>query len=288
MSARILIVEDDPNIAELIGIYLKAEGYETHTAADGLKALEMYRRLGPDLLILDLNLPDLDGREVCRRIRAAGGGLPIIMLTARDSREDKIAGLDDGADDYVVKPFDPLELTARVRAHLRRAGAPAGAAGAAGTGPAVVPNRSGRCAGAEKPLAAHTPAIPPDRESGSAAVTPKPNGDTLANFLPAFNTQAVASAGDLVVDITTFTATCRGCPLELTRRELQLLHYLISHPEQVFSRDQLLDAVWGYDYAGETRTVDMHIRRLREKLAPHGADKFIKTVYGVGYKFSRR
>lgn len=281
-------MEDDPNIAELVSIYLQAGGYETHTATGGPQALEMYRQLSPDLIILDLNLPGLDGREVCRRIRAAGGGLPIIMLTARDSREDKIAGLDDGADDYVVKPFDPLELTARVRARLRRAGVPAGAAGAAGAGAAVAPVLSGWCAGTEKPVAAHMPAIPPDREGGSAAVTTKPNGETLANVLPAVNTQAVARAGDLVVDIATFTATCRGCPLELTRRELQLLHHLLTHPEQVFSRDQLLDAVWGYDYAGETRTVDMHIRRLREKLAPHGADKYIKTVYGVGYKFSRR
>lgn len=271
MTARILIVEDDPNIAELVSIYLNAGGYETHTATDGLRALEMYRQLGPDLIILDLSLPGLDGREVCRRIRAAGGGLPIIMLTARDGREDKIAGLDDGADDYVVKPFDPLELAARVRARLRRAGVLAGAAGAAG---------------AEKPVGVHMPAIAAEREGDSAAVPAGPNRETLTSGLPAGSTRA--QAGDLVVDSATFTATCRGCPVELTRRELQLLHHLLSHPEQVFSRDQLLDAVWGYDYAGETRTVDMHIRRLREKLAPHGAAKYIKTVYGVGYKFSLR
>jgi DNA-binding response OmpR family regulator len=226
MPARILVVDDEPHIVELVRYNLVREGFDVVTAADGGEALARARDARPDLIILDIMLPSVDGLEVCRRIRRESA-VPIIMLTARDGEVERVGGLESGADDYVTKPFSPRELVARVRAILRRTAAPA------------------------------------------APAAPGP-----------------LRAGALVLDPATHEVTLRGRPVDLTAKEFELLRLLMSHPNRVFTRDFLLERIWGYDYYGSTRTVDMHISRLREKIEDDPvAPTYIVTVRGVGYKF---
>ncbi len=223
-ATKILIVDDDPNICELIELYLHKEGYETKKAHDGKEALRLFATFAPGLVLLDLMLPEMDGYQVCTELRKTSN-VPVIMLTARGETIDKVLGLTLGADDYVVKPFDPQELLARVKAVLRRF---------------------------EKP--------------GEAAESGQVTFDNL------------------VINPDTYTALYRGQALELPPKEFELLYYFASHPGRVFTRDQLLDKIWGYDFVGDTRTVDVHIKRLREKM-PQKESWSIKTVWGVGYKF---
>ena len=222
---RILIADDDVNIAELISLYLMKEGYETKRAADGREALRMVPIFDPDLIILDIMMPEMDGYEVCREVRK-NNSTPIIMLTAKGETFDKVLGLELGADDYMVKPFDTKELVARVKAVLRRLDA-------------------------------------------------KENNAKKINF------------ENLMINLSNYSVAYMDENVEMPPKELELLFYLASHPNQVFTREQLLNQIWGYEYYGDTRTVDVHIKRIREKL---GNDEdhpkwSIKTVWGVGYKF---
>jgi len=229
MATRILIVDDEPPIIDVLEYNLKKANYEVIVARDGQEALEKARRQRPDLVILDLMLPKLDGLEVCRALRREGD-LPIIMLTAKDEEIDRVVGLELGADDYVVKPFSVRELLARVKTVLRRSG--------------------------PKPL-----------EIESEAVS------------------EVLQVGDLRLDAARHEVQLDQTELELTSLEFDLLHVLMAHADRVLTREQLLDQVWGYDYYGDTRTVDTAVKRLRAKLrrlAPDG--EFIVTVRGVGYK----
>ncbi|MDQ7828705.1 MAG: response regulator transcription factor [Armatimonadota bacterium] len=223
--ARILVVDDEPHIVELVRYNLEREGFEVLTAGDGREALRQVGEGAPDLVILDLMLPEVDGFEVCRQIRGTSA-VPILMLTARGRELDRIAGFELGADDYVTKPFSPRELVARVRAILRRAGR--------------------ELLGAQAPL----------------------------------------QADGLRLDPATREVSLHGRPVELTAKEFDLLALLMRHPNRVFTRDFLLEHLWGHDYFGSTRTVDMHISRLREKIEDDpAAPTFIQTVRGVGYKF---
>jgi DNA-binding response OmpR family regulator len=227
-GGRILVVDDEPHIVELVRYNLAQEGFEVSVAHDGHDALERARAHTPDLIILDLMLPYVDGREICRQLRRESS-VPILMLTAKDSERDRVLGLELGADDYVTKPFSPRELVARVRAILRRAG---GEAGRTSAGP--------------------------------------------------------LSAGGLVLDARTHEVRLHDRPVDLTTKEFDLLRLLMSHPNQVFTRDFLLEHIWGYEYFGTTRTVDMHISRLREKIEDDpNAPTYIVTVRGVGYKFKK-
>lgn len=220
----ILLVDDEPHIIELAGLYLKQDGFQVISAGDGLEALERVERDQPALMVLDLMLPRLDGWEVCKRIRSASD-LPILMLTARDDDIDKIVGLELGADDYLTKPFNPRELVARVRAILRR----------------TEPRRP-------------TPEEKPYR------------------------------LGNLMVDTAGRRVTVDGRPVDLRAKEFDLLLVLVENPGIVFSREKLLDVVWGFDFYGQTRTVDVHIAHLRHKLA--GCTCEIETVWGVGYRLN--
>ncbi len=224
MPTKILVIEDDTNIAELLRLYLTKEGFEVSLAPDGGKGITEFERFAPDLVLLDLMLPVMDGWEVCREIRSTSK-TPIIMLTAKGETVDKVTGLEMGADDYVVKPFEIKELLARIRAVLRRYG-PEDAAG-------------------EKKLVF----------------------DKLVINMEAF---------ELVVD---------GKRVEAPPKEMELLYHLASNPNRVYTRNQLLDEVWGFDYFGDSRTVDVHIKRLREKLENVSPQWSLKTVWGVGYKF---
>ena len=224
---KILIVDDDPNISELISLYLVKEFFEPRTCEDGQAALDLFRSWKPDLILLDLMLPVIDGYQVCREIRKTSQ-TPIIMMSAKGEVFDKVLGLELGADDYVIKPFDTKELVARIKAVLRRA-------------------------------ANH-------QESAPAA------------------TENIVQLPDLTVDKNNYIVTLYGAALALPPKELELLYFLASSPNQVFTRDQLLDRVWGYDYGGDSRTVDVHIKRLREKLGDHEAWS-LHTVWGVGYRF---
>lgn len=222
MKARILVVDDEPNIRDVVDQYLRREGYDTIVAGDGEEGLAL--AADADLVILDLMLPRLDGLEVCRQIRASRD-VPIIMLTARSEEVDKLVGLGVGADDYVTKPFSPRELVARVGAVLRRA--------------------QGRSR------------LPGD----------------------------VVQVGSLRINPTLRTVERNGTTVDLTAREFDLLFFLASHPGQVFTREQLLDQVWDFHFPGDTSTVTVHIRRLREKVEPDPVrPQYIKTVWGVGYK----
>lgn len=220
--ATILVVDDERHIIELAEMYLAREGYTVLRAIDGEEALYAIQRERPDLVVLDIMLPKLDGWEVCRRLRAAGDETPIIMLTARDDDVDKVVGLELGADDYVTKPFNPRELVARVKAVLRRI------------------------------------------EGGAAAQRP-------------------VTVGDVYIDPARREVTVDGEPVQLRTKEFDLLAHLARHVGLVLSRDQLLNAVWGYDFLGETRTIDVHIAHLRDKLK-HSQQVQIETVWGVGYK----
>lgn len=228
---KILIVDDDNNIAELISLYLTKECFETLIVNDGESALTAFLRFKPNLVLLDLMLPGIDGYQVCREIRR-DSNTPIIMLSAKGEIFDKVLGLELGADDYMIKPFDSKELVARVKAVLRR----------------------------------YTPAvsIPEEKPSGEYVEYP-----------------------DLVINLTNYSVKYLGKPVDMPPKELELLYFLATSPNQVFTREQLLDHIWGYEYIGDTRTVDVHIKRLREKIHDH--EKWsIGTVWGVGYKFETR
>ncbi len=224
--AKVLIVDDEPNIREVVGLYLRRDGHTVVSATDGEEALEVFRESEPDLVVLDLMLPKMSGLEVCRRMRA-DRRVPLIMLTARGEEEERIVGLSLGADDYVVKPFSPRELAARVAAVLRRV------------------------------------------EESSGDVD-----------------QKVLSFDGLRIDPNTREILVRGEPATLTAREFDLLHHLASSPGRVYTRDQLMELVWGYTFSADTSTVTVHVRRLREKVEPDPArPRYLQTVWGVGYKF---
>ena len=225
---KILIVDDDENIAELISLYLNKEMYDTKIAADGEGALTSFREYKPDLILLDIMLPGIDGYQVCREIRK-DSQTPIIMLSAKGEVFDKVLGLELGADDYMEKPFDSKELVARVKAVLRR-----------------------------------YHAVPED--------------------MPGADKVQVVTLPDLEINMTNYSVTCFGARIEMPPKELELLYYLASAPNRVFTREQLLDHIWGYEYVGDTRTVDVHIKRIREKIGDHSAWA-IATIWGVGYKF---
>ena len=228
---RILIVDDDYNIAELISLYLTKECFETKIVGDGEEALRVFPEFQPNLILLDLMLPGIDGYQVCRELRSTSQ-VPIIMLSAKGEIFDKVLGLELGADDYMIKPFDSKELVARVKAVLRR-----------------------------YQLPVQMPASSVTEQHGNFVEYP-----------------------DLIVNLTNYSVIYNGHSIELPPKELELLYFLASSPNQVFTREQLLDHIWGYEYIGDTRTVDVHIKRLREKIK--GNDKWaLTTVRGIGYKF---
>ena len=224
---KILVVDDDPNICELLRLYIEKEGYDVSIAGDGQKAVEMFNKVSPDLVILDIMLPILDGWQVCREIRKISE-CPIIMVTAKGETFDKILGLELGADDYVVKPFEAKEVVARIKAVLRRT---------------------------------------------SSDIKTNPEIEKCVKF------------DNLSVDLTTYELKIKGVKVEAPPKEMELLYHLASNPNKVFTRDQLLNQVWGYDYYGDSRTVDVHVKRLREKLEGVSERWSLKTVWGVGYKF---
>ena len=243
MGRKILVVDDEAVLVETIAYNLEQAGYQVTTAADGVSALEVAHRESPDLIILDIMLPEMDGLEVCRQLRREGNttATPIIMLTAKGDEIDKVVGLEVGADDYVTKPFGRRELLARVRALLRRAY--------------------------------------PAQEDGNAQNAP---GETSPSQRPGRE----LLAGPLRIDLAGRRVICRGKELELQPKQFDLLTYLARNRGTVLTRDQLLQNVWGYDYVGDTRTVDVHVRWLREKLEEDPANpKLIQTVRGVGYCF---
>ena len=227
---KILIVDDDVNIAELIDLYLTKECFQTMMVHDGEEALKVFDTFQPNLILLDLMLPGIDGYQVCREIRAKSN-TPIIMLSAKGEIFDKVLGLELGADDYVIKPFDSKELVARVKAVLRR--------------------------------------YQPAKQE-----TPGPKAK-------------IVEYPDLIINQTNYSVLYRGQPVDMPPKELELLYFLASSPNQVFTREQLLDHIWGYEYIGDTRTVDVHIKRLREKIKDH-ASWGLATVWGIGYKFEVR
>ncbi len=224
MSQKVLVVEDDINIAELLRLYLQKDGFEVSHAADGGKAVEMAREIQPDLVLLDIMLPVMDGWQVCRELRKTMK-MPIIMLTAKGETEDKVSGLEMGADDYIVKPFEVKELLARVHAVLRRTG-----------------------------------------DDG------KPKSKKL-------------TFDKLVINLDSYELIVDGKKIDTPPKEMELLYHLAATPNRVYTRNQLLDEVWGFDYFGDSRTVDVHIKRLREKLEGVSDKWTLKTVWGVGYKF---
>jgi DNA-binding response OmpR family regulator len=227
---KILIVDDDTNIAELISLYLTKECFQCEIAEDGETALKKHEEFHPDLILLDIMLPGMDGYDVCREIRKQYA-TPIIMLSAKGEVFDKVLGLELGADDYIIKPFDTKEMVARVKAVLRR----------------------------------YQPGITGEQKKS------KDEGD-------------VVRYTDLVISLSNYSVTYKGRPVEMPPKELELLYFLATHPNQVFTREQLLDRIWGYEYIGETRTVDVHIKRLRAKIKDH-AEWALATVWGIGYKF---
>ena len=224
MAVSVLIVEDDRNIAELLQIYLEKEGYATALALDGNQGLAKFRQENPDLVLLDVMMPGMDGWTLCKTIRAESR-TPIIMLTAKSETDDKVAGLKSGADDYITKPFEMKEVLARIEAVLRRSDA--------------------------------TPATPARR----------------------------LTFDKLTIDMDAFELTVDGKKVDTPPKEMELLFYLASTPNRVYTRNQLLDEVWGFDYFGDSRTVDVHVKRLREKLEGVSDAWSLKTVWGVGYKF---
>ena len=225
---KILIVDDDENIAELISLYLTKECFETQIVYDGESALTTFETFKPNLILLDLMLPGIDGYQVCREIRSSSS-TPIIMLSAKGEVFDKVLGLELGADDYMEKPFDTKELVARVKAVLRRF-------------------KSGA-------------AVPEETVSAKKVEYP-----------------------ELTINLTNYSVLYKGNIVEMPPKELELLYFLASSPNQVFTREQLLDQIWGYEYSVDTRTVDVHIKRLREKISDHTSWR-LSTVWGIGYKF---
>lgn len=248
----ILIIEDEANITEVLRLYLEQANFTVLSAGDGVAGLEMHAREHPDLVILDLMLPALDGMEVCRRIRA-WADTPILMLTARQAEDDRITGLELGADDYLVKPFSPREVVSRVKAILRRT--------------------------------SHGSAALSDQAS-----TPGSRNMTIGNSTSRNNVtpEETLRFGKLSINIPARGVHVDGQSVSLTAKEFDLLVTLTSSPERVFTRETLLDKIWGYTFLGDGRTVDVHIGTLRKKLEAAGLDaaNFIKTVWGVGYKFA--
>lgn len=231
MAKRILVVDDEPSITKLVSFNLEKAGYDVDTASDGQAALEKVQNTHPDLIVLDLMLPKVDGLEVCKRLRQENNHIPVIMLTAKDEELDRVLGLELGADDYVTKPFSPRELVARVKAVLRRS------------------------------------AIKDALEQGGERQKP-------------------LVIGDLVIDVEGYESYVQGKRLELTPKEFELLVYMATHRGRVLSRDQLLNAVWNYDFVGDSRIVDVHVSHLRDKIEPDTRRPlYIKTVRGIGYKF---
>jgi len=228
--AKILVVDDDNNICELLKLYLETDGYTVFTAHDGEAAVEQFKNKTPDLVMLDIMLPKMDGWQVCREIRKLSS-TPIIMLTAKGEVFDKVLGLELGADDYVVKPFDAKEVMARVKAVLRRTKG--------------------------------------EHEAGE-------------------NEKRVVVYDNLEINITNYEMKVRGVPVDTPPKELELIYHFASNPNRVFTRDQLLDEVWGFEYYGDSRTVDVHVKRLREKLEGVSDKWTLKTVWGVGYKFETK
>jgi len=222
-KTSVLVVDDDVNICELIRLYLEKEGFEVLAVHNGKSAMDVFADSAPNIVILDIMLPGMDGWQVCREIRKISN-IPIIMLTAKGETFDKVLGLELGADDYIVKPFDPKELVARVKAVLRR--------------------------------------------------YERTNFDVKEVVFP-----------NLVINKSTYVVKLNGKEIDLPPKELELLYFLASNPNKVFTREQLLENVWGYDFYGDSRTVDVHIKRLREKLDQPGQVWQLKTVWGVGYKF---
>ena len=225
MAISVLVVEDDRNIAELLQMYLEKEGYAVTVAYDGGQGLSKFRSIRPDLVLLDIMMPVMDGWTVCKTIRAESD-TPVIMLTAKSQTSDKVAGLRTGADDYITKPFEMKEVLARIEAVLRR--------------------------------------------SDRAATEPR---------------SRLLIYDRLIIDIDSFSLTAGGKRIDLPPKELELLHFLAASPNRVYTRNQLLDEIWGFDYFGDSRTVDVHIKRLREKLENVSDSWNLKTVWGVGYKF---
>ena len=225
-SEKILIVDDDTNICELLRLYIEKEGFTAFLAHDGEAALKMFDSVNPDLILLDIMLPGLDGWQVCREIRKKSD-CPIIMLTAKGEVFDRVLGLDLGADDYVVKPFETKEVVARIKAVLRRS------------------------------------TQSEEKQSEKKEV----------------------SYENLTINLTNYELKVKGVQVDTPPKEMELIYHLASNPNRVFTRDQLLDEVWGFDYYGDSRTVDVHVKRLREKLEGVSDKWALKTVWGVGYKF---
>ena len=225
MAVSVLIVEDDRNIAELLQLYLEKEGYAVITAEDGGKGLEKFRTIKPDLVLLDVMMPVMDGWAVCKAIRAESQ-VPIIMLTAKGETDDKVSGLKSGADDYITKPFEMKEVLARIEAVLRR-----------------------------------------------------------VNGMPVEKKSRRITFDKISIDMDAFELMVDGKKVDTPPKEMELLFFLASSPNRVYTRNQLLDEVWGFDYFGDSRTVDVHVKRLREKLEGVSETWCLKTVWGVGYKF---
>ena len=226
MPRKVLIVEDEANIAQLLQLYLDKAGFETATAGDGIKGLELFRSFQPDLVLLDIMLPGMDGWAVCRKIRESGQ-TPVIMLTAKGETEDKVTGLELGADDYIVKPFEMKEVVARIHAVLRRFSQ-------------------------EEPVSRRL------------------------------------TFDKLVIDLDSYELIVNGRRVDTPPKELELLYHLAATPNRVYTRNQLLDEVWGFDYFGDSRTVDVHVKRLREKLEGVSDKWSLATVWSVGYKFATK
>ena len=224
---KILIVDDDTNISDLIALYLTKECFDTKCVEDGDEALKAFSVFQPNLILLDLMLPGIDGYQVCREIRKTSS-TPIIMLSAKGEVFDKVLGLELGADDYIIKPFDSKELVARVKAVLRR-----------------------------------------------TQMLPSPSVEKENN---------IVSYPDLEINMNNYSVIYMGKKIDMPPKELELLHFLASSPNQVFTREQLLDQIWGYEYMGDTRTVDVHVKRIREKMTEH-EHWALSTVWGIGYKF---
>lgn len=230
MSKKILVVDDEPNIRELLKLHLEAEGYAVYSAADGQDAISKASSVSPDLILLDIMLPKMDGWQVCREIRK-NSEVPIIMLTAKSETFDKVLGLELGADDYVTKPFDKKELIARIKTVLRRT----------------------------------TPATEAQDNSKKTVVYE-----------------------NLEINIKNYELKIKGVPIDTPPKELELIYFFASHPNEVYTRDELLNKVWGFDYPGDSRTVDVHIKRLREKIDGISDKWYIKTIWGVGYRFETK
>ena len=226
-DVRVMVVDDDNNICEFLRLYLEKEGYEVQICHDGQEALDQFQKFSPAMILLDVMMPKLDGWQTCREIRKSSD-VPIIMITAKGETFDKVLGLELGADDYIVKPFDAKEVVARVKAVLRRSGLS--------------------------------------------------DGDGVKK----------EEYDKLVVNLTNYELIVDGKQVDTPPKELELIYHLASNPNKVYTRDQLLDEVWGFDYYGDSRTVDVHVKRLREKLEGVSDQWSLKTVWGVGYKFETR